>query len=148
MCISINSCPCDAEGHCCSCCSSCKVMKPRTRFQVVNLRLMECIEQFHDRLPCELSSLRNRMDIIKSEIKECDLEVEALEDPEAADEEGYNRFLQEMADVVFLASGTLHLAGEAGIKAMNFTIKKNNAKDTTTHYKNPVDGKWIRKMEF
>ena len=52
--------------------------------------------------------------------------------------------LKEMADIAYVALGTLELAGEDGVQAMMQVVDKNNSKTTATHELNPKTGKILR----
>ena len=52
--------------------------------------------------------------------------------------------LKEMADIAYVALGTLELAGEDGVDAMLQVVDKNNSKTTATHKLNPKTGKILR----
>lgn len=53
--------------------------------------------------------------------------------------------LEELADVVYVALGTLELSGEAGRKALLRVANKNNAKTHDTHEFNPETRKLVKR---
>ena len=151
MCRSVEDCQCNSNGCCCKCCQECHDERLRYMhtsilpqdFLAESLTFARSIKSFHERLPCELSDLHKRLKIVQSEMEEAKLEADAL--LSGGDELNYRLFLEEMADVSFLALGTLELAGEEGRRALRIVTRKNNAKTPETHYKDPKEGKWVRR---
>lgn len=84
-----------------------------------------------------------RFEMLHEEYKEYKHEVEAAF--YGADNEDYYKELLEVADIAYVALGTLQLAGRLGRKAVFETAMKNNAKTWDTHYRDSETGKITKK---
>ena len=100
-------------------------------------RFSLAIVNFHSRFNCEFGLSIDRWNMLFEETKEYRDEIKANSSYTTPTEAE----LEEVADVAFVALGTLHLAKEAGILALDKVARKNNSKNETTHFKNSETGK-------
>lgn len=98
--------------------------------------LAQSIEDFHDRFQVTDNDLSHRFIILREEVREHLADIEA----------GYlDPALEEIADVAYVALGTLHLHGEHGLTALKQVAYKNDSKTWDTHYINEETGKITRR---
>ena len=118
-------------------------MSIQTEFSIAASIFAGSIENFHIRFDCELGTSKERYDILAEEFRE--YFAEALLNTVKGNEEFSEAELEELADVAFVALGTLHLAGKAGIDALIEVMLKNNGKTWDTHFRSTETGKITRK---
>ena len=111
------------------------MQKTNHNFPKVVADFAESIREFHQRFGCEFGSENSRLAMLHEEFNEHSLEV-------GIDE---SKALHELADLAFVALGTLELAGEAGIDALRVVAAKNGAKTSETHERNESTGKIQRR---
>ena len=111
-----------------------------SRFPDAATRMADSVEGFHRHFGIEAGrdgiDFHSRLTLLMEEVGE---HANAINKGHPIDE-----VLKEMADIAYVALGTLELAGEDGVDAMLQVVDKNNSKTTATHELNPKTGKILR----
>ena len=111
-----------------------------SRFTDAATHMADSVEGFHRHFGIEVGrdgiDFHSRLTLLMKEVGE---HANAINKGHPNDE-----VLKEMADIAYVALGTLELAGEDGVDAMLQVVDKNNSKTTTTHELNPETGKILR----
>ena len=101
-------------------------------------KLAWSIHDFHERFDCEFGDPFSRHLLLDEEMGEVAKDINRGNDDAA---------LEELADVVFVALGTLELARHEGIMALLNVAIKNDAKTNETHARNARTGKIERRRQ-
>lgn len=96
----------------------------------------QTIVALHERFDIELGHHNDRLALLTEEF---------LEHARECNKGDEDRILEELADVIYVALGTLQLAGDKGSAALRAVALKNSRKTLETHETNPITGKIQRK---
>ena len=117
-------------------------------FVNASAELADSIASFHERFDVTLLEHRKPEEVTQILQERISIFVEEL--GEHAKEVNKGNWLlaaQEMADIAFVALGTLEVMGLTGAVAMRSIAEKNNAKTHETHEFNYETGKILRKQK-
>ena len=111
-----------------------------SRFTNAATHMADSVERFHRNFGIEAGrdgiDYHSRLTLLMEEVGE---HANAINKGHPVEE-----VLKEMADIAYVALGTLEMAGDDGAQAMMQVVDKNNSKTTTTHKLNPNTGKILK----